>query len=1485
MLSILLVLQLFVPFSSIFANTSAGTSQEDSDGRIKVESIDQDQESIKWRVTVNGSSHENDGIGTKISFSPGLSHGIITEIENAEIDYTPEGYEVTTPAGSDSYEFELVTGISDPSQTAYELQAKAEYSDGKFESSDQTEVMQMQEEPEAELDPEPEAEPEPEVEEPTERVWTPSGNDGDRSNDETSEISDEPAEKDSEEQVDEEISNDNEEPDVPKAVAGERDGEDIKVDVEDTVKLSYRATGLIKDQKVKFTWSYLDSEDTWQTLQESKEQKVPKDGELTDEYLLSSEMLQILLDNDSVTFKVELFNTATNEPLGEKSITLNKEDIEKQLKIKELTAILFPEPKKVHPDLLYYENVARDDRVPFSDADELWDRLIEQYNDGGIEAAQAFFDKYKWDLHHPAKKAGVPGDYGDSALKWPKNKDTPFHDQFDNSQQTIHDLEKSWINYEDFFKDENIKKNVTPYSCPTDPETIEDRKYKVEVAAQSEPAAQPVVMLFQIQQNWQIFDLLHANDPSDLSPMGQGIKTTEMANLYDIKQAMMRFGEYVETAEKVKDVPVVFGVTVTKHGGSNSFLGDGKTDPRLTNDMDIFINAIQHWDTFGYCEKVHYDNNKIQEAIAAIPTELGNWKDGLGETIDVNNVRKSIVAIGGPVRKADLEDKLHQDEDKNGNPGKLYIDAHYGIRTNKVEGVTEKNKQYVSWLESDHNQDLFEKSGAYYPDSSTEEEVLNALKDILDKEIEASKQSNAVQSDAKVENVLLEDVVEKEFDVIKDSIKILKVKGDKQETVQIDPDRLSIIENKDGTTTVRYVFDEVSANETAKIVFDIEAKDDYIGSNDVKSNVGVPTLEFEGKDNVKHERKSADKPQIHVPIQFDVKDGETIRVDENEEVNLKDLSAEIVKDIEEKITKYPQINGKVVYQWQQKGEDDEFADVGDPQTFEVTNGATDKHFDLDHHFSTDKKGKHTFRLKVSFIPNQPEDEECKAVELVKYGEVNVIVGDDYIEPGDVLLDKVGTPTDKYAEWEVELTVKGKDLKTTSDIVLVLDISSSMSNHKRFENMLKAAENLVETVMNDNPNVRIGLVEFDKEPNERLGFSNDKETVINSIKTMKMGSGTNIQGGIYYGRKLLDESEADQKTIVLLSDGSPNRSYKAEKATSYSWPENKYDFTLSDFDYTKHSSSQDYKVDGFSVKNHVIGTISEAKIAIDSGYDMYSIGLEVSSSSNAVYTIENSQNKGYYPAESDELEAVFEEIAQQLSNKGITNAIVTDPIGEMFNLVKDGSYNGENFEASHGTVHWDEATETFTWDIGDIKEDEDYFFKYKVTIDWDKNPEENVKYPMNGDTPLNYKDHNGEDKEKPFPIPEGEIELGSLTVKKVDENGESLAGATFELRDSKNNLVTKFTQIDDATIKYENLKPGNYTLVETKSPEGYRLLTKPIDIEISRSNLHVTKDVKNSKSGWELPTSGGIGTLLFYIVGIALMASTLFFLLRKKKKEE
>ncbi|HDR4902692.1 TPA: SpaH/EbpB family LPXTG-anchored major pilin [Bacillus cereus] len=139
--------------------------------------------------------------------------------------------------------------------------------------------------------------------------------------------------------------------------------------------------------------------------------------------------------------------------------------------------------------------------------------------------------------------------------------------------------------------------------------------------------------------------------------------------------------------------------------------------------------------------------------------------------------------------------------------------------------------------------------------------------------------------------------------------------------------------------------------------------------------------------------------------------------------------------------------------------------------------------------------------------------------------------------------------------------------------------------------------------------------------------------------------------------------------------------------------------------------------------------------------------------------------------------------------------------------------------------------------------------------------------------------------------------GGITLTKVDSsNKKALKGAEFELRDEKGQVVVvegkevKGISDENGVITWNNLPYGEYQIVETKAPTyekedgttgSYQLLKDPINIKIDENHKVIKLTVENNKSGWNLPSTGGMGTILFTIVGLALMLGAVIIFFRRK----
>ena len=141
-------------------------------------------------------------------------------------------------------------------------------------------------------------------------------------------------------------------------------------------------------------------------------------------------------------------------------------------------------------------------------------------------------------------------------------------------------------------------------------------------------------------------------------------------------------------------------------------------------------------------------------------------------------------------------------------------------------------------------------------------------------------------------------------------------------------------------------------------------------------------------------------------------------------------------------------------------------------------------------------------------------------------------------------------------------------------------------------------------------------------------------------------------------------------------------------------------------------------------------------------------------------------------------------------------------------------------------------------------------------------------------------------------------------KHAENSTDNLAGAVFSLK--KAGAVVNLIKLDDNNYRVANGsetgavatfttvaqgdiviwgvdKDSDYTLLEVTPPDGYNELSGEVAVTVNDENS-TQIDVEN-KSGAELPSTGGIGTTLFYVVGGLLVAGALVVLVSKKRMEE
>ena len=148
----------------------------------------------------------------------------------------------------------------------------------------------------------------------------------------------------------------------------------------------------------------------------------------------------------------------------------------------------------------------------------------------------------------------------------------------------------------------------------------------------------------------------------------------------------------------------------------------------------------------------------------------------------------------------------------------------------------------------------------------------------------------------------------------------------------------------------------------------------------------------------------------------------------------------------------------------------------------------------------------------------------------------------------------------------------------------------------------------------------------------------------------------------------------------------------------------------------------------------------------------------------------------------------------------------------------------------------------------------------------------------------------------------------------DQEATKLAGAKFDLYrtatqaeiDAGKSVEIPHTSIQGIKLEGDKVTDANgtatfakyeangtnydYYLVETQAPSGYNILNNAVKVNFTDSDVATTEGIYTVKvpnsSGIKLPITGGTGTVIFTIIGIALMvgAVVLFAVSSKKAKE-
>ena len=176
---------------------------------------------------------------------------------------------------------------------------------------------------------------------------------------------------------------------------------------------------------------------------------------------------------------------------------------------------------------------------------------------------------------------------------------------------------------------------------------------------------------------------------------------------------------------------------------------------------------------------------------------------------------------------------------------------------------------------------------------------------------------------------------------------------------------------------------------------------------------------------------------------------------------------------------------------------------------------------------------------------------------------------------------------------------------------------------------------------------------------------------------------------------------------------------------------------------------------------------------------------------------------------------------------------------------------------------------------------------------------------------------------------------AIALKKVNNKGNALPGAVFEFpfyvkstADANGayiyagttagaGLTNQITTPDSGVIVVKGVKSGSYEITEVTAPAGYNKLTAPVTVQavktsststhttvyldkdgnvvdVSAKEIEVKVDIDTiaatavvvvNKAGTELPSTGGMGTTVFYVLGTVLVLGAVVLLVTKKRMSD
>lgn len=321
--------------------------------------------------------------------------------------------------------------------------------------------------------------------------------------------------------------------------------------------------------------------------------------------------------------------------------------------------------------------------------------------------------------------------------------------------------------------------------------------------------------------------------------------------------------------------------------------------------------------------------------------------------------------------------------------------------------------------------------------------------------------------------------------------------------------------------------------------------------------------------------------------------------------------------------------------------------------------------------------------------------------------------------------------------------------------------------------------------------------------------------------------------------------------------------------------------------------------------------------------------DVSIGDTVTYTV-SFKTSNYYGAGTNAKEIVSytieDTLPEFLSNVTVTSIIVDNDGSDT--TTNDRTTVTDQFADKKIVIDWyDEVNNKFLYDNGAT-----------VTITYTAVVTDKAAIDGNGNTnkvTVTWTTKGGDEPGPDKVETEETIFTYAIALKKVNNKGVALPGAVFQFpfyvkstADANGayiyagttagaGLTNQITTPDSGVIVVKGVKSGSYEITEVTAPAGYNKLTAPVTVQavktsststhttvyldkdgnvvdVSAKEIEVKVDIDTiaatavvvvNKAGTELPSTGGMGTTVFYVLGTVLVMGAVVLLVTKKRMSD